>query len=97
MIWIIFTLLLNTIFMAMTAALFLRIRYDVDFLGQKKKEQIDLIQKFMETAVTHENMQKYVEKIQDEFKLVGRLRDKCSKEKWNSLRKAFGGKEGDNE
>lgn len=81
----------------MTAGLFLRIRMDVDYLRREKEEHIDLVQKFMQSVVSHDDMKKYLDEIKEQVKELSNLKDNNSKEKWKKFQSAFGGKEEDME
>lgn len=93
MTWIILLLLLTLLFFAMTAGLFLRIRQDVDYLRHEKEEHIDLVQRFMERVVTHEDVKKYLDELKQQVKELNCLKEEDSKEKWKKFYSAFGGKE----
>ena len=93
MTWIIFILLLNLLFFGMTAGLFLRIRQDVDYLRHEKEEHIDLVQKFMQSVVSHDDMKKYLDEIKQQVRELSCLKEENSKEKWKKFQSAFGGKE----
>lgn len=86
-------LLLTLLFFAMTAGLFLRIRQYVDYLRHEKEEHIDLVQRFMERVVTHEDVKKYLDELKQQVKELNCLKEEDSKEKWKKFYSAFGGKE----
>lgn len=81
----------------MTAGAFLRIRVDVDSLRDEKEKHIDLVQKFMKSVVTHEDMQAYIEDIKSKLVELNELKQIQSKEKWKKYHMAFGGKEEEKE
>ena len=84
-------------FFAMTAGLFLRIRQDVDYLRHEKEEHIDLVQKFMQSVVSHDDMKKYLDEIKEQVRELSILKEGGSKDKWKKFQSAFGGKEEDME
>ena len=68
---------------------------DVDHLRHKKEEHIDLVQRFMQSVVSHDDMKKYLDEIKEQVKELSNLKDNNSKEKWKKFQSAFGGKEED--
>lgn len=66
---------------------------DYQYLLDEKKRHIDLIERFMQQVVTHEDMKEYIDKINQDLEVVKDFKDKESEERWKSWEAAFGGKE----
>lgn len=82
---------------AVCAGAFLRIRFDIEELRQEKEKYIDLVQRFMESVVTHADMEKYLKQLLEENQKLSMMKSNLDKDRWKNLRTAFGGKQEDDD
>lgn len=88
--------ILNLLSASVCCGCFLRVRMDYDYLISEKKRQVDLIERYMKDVVTHDDIRKYMDKIDEDLHSINEMKGEISKEKWKQYHTAFGGKEGVN-